>query len=132
VSDNGIVTVESKHSAPFTARRLEAAIEMQGLTIFARIDHAANAASAGLTLRATEVFIFGNAKGGTALMQDQQTAGIDLPLKMLIWEDATGQVRLSYNSPEWVARRHGLGDASVTATGAMITILQTIAHDAAN
>lgn len=130
MADNGIITLASKFTAQDTARRLEAAITKCGFTVFARIDHAANAAAASLPLRPTEVFIFGNARGGTALMQDQQTAGIDLPLKMLVWEEAGGRALLSYNSPEWIARRHGLGDASAAAVAAMTTALEAIAREA--
>jgi uncharacterized protein (DUF302 family) len=76
--------------------RLEAAVKAKGLTSFARIDHAAGAAEAGLSLRPTELLIFGNAKGGTPLMQLDQTVGIDLPLKALVWQDASGNTWLSY------------------------------------
>src|SRR6516225_1827663 len=88
--------------------RLEAEIKAKGITVFARIDHAAGAAQAGLSLRPTEVLIFGNAKAGTPLMQSNQTIGIDLPLKALVWQDADGKVWLSYNAPSWLAQRHGL------------------------
>ena len=84
-------------------------------TIFARIDHAANAASVNMPLRPTEVIIFGAAKGCTPLMQEQQTSGLDLPLKVLVWEDADGQTILTCNDPTWIAQRHGLGDASAEA-----------------
>jgi uncharacterized protein (DUF302 family) len=89
--------------------RLEAEIRSKGLTIFAKIDHAEGAAEVGLTLRPTGLIIFGNARGGTPLMQAAQTAGIDLPLKILIWEDTAGKTRLSYNEPSWIAQRHGVG-----------------------
>ena len=77
------------------------------MTVFARIDHAANAAAVGLSLRPTEVVLFGNPKGDTLLMQDQQPAGIDLPLTALVWLDAEGKVWLSYNAPEWIPRSPG-------------------------
>ena len=101
------------------------------LTVFARVDHAAGAASVGLPLRPTEVVIFGNPKGGTALMRDQQSAGIDLPLKALVWEDADGKVWLTYNDPAWTAQRHGLGAASAAAVKAMAALLSAIAQEAA-
>ena len=82
-----------------TMDRLEAEIRAQGMTVFARIDHAAGAAEAGLKLLPTELIIFGNARGGTPLMQSIQTVGIDLPLKALVWEDASGTTWLSYNEP---------------------------------
>jgi uncharacterized protein (DUF302 family) len=130
MSDNGIITVASGFPAQETARRLKVAIAKRGLTLFARIDHATNAASANLPLRPTEVFIFGNARGGTPLMQDQQTAGIDLPLKMLLWEDADGRVSLSYNSPAWIAQRHSLGPANAAPVAAMTAALDAIAREA--
>jgi uncharacterized protein (DUF302 family) len=79
------------------------------MTVFARVDRAAGAAEVGLSLRPTEFLIFGNAKGGTPLMQSNQTIGIDLPLKVLVWQDASGKTWLSYNDPGWLAKRHGLG-----------------------
>ena len=91
--------------------RLEAQIRAQGMTVFARIDHAAGAAEVELTLPPTELIIFGNARGGTPLMQAVQTVGIDLPLKALVWEDAGGQTWLSYNEPSWIAQRHSIADA---------------------
>jgi uncharacterized protein (DUF302 family) len=87
--------------------RLEAAVRARGMTVFARIDHAAGAAQAGLPLRPTEVLVFGAAAGGTPLMQAYQTMGIDLPLKALVWEDESGATMLAYNDPHWVAARHG-------------------------
>jgi uncharacterized protein (DUF302 family) len=83
------------------------ALAKRDMTVFARIDHAANAAAVGLSLRPTEVVLFGNPKGGTLLMQDQQPAGIDLPLKALDWQDAEGKVWLGYNAPEWIPRAPG-------------------------
>jgi len=111
--------------------RLEAEVKAKGLTIFARIDHAAGAAEAGLPLRPTDLLIFGNARGGTPLMQAEQTIGIDLPLKMLVWQDASGATWLSYNDPTWLAKRHGLAGASEAAAKAMATALDGIARAAA-
>jgi uncharacterized protein (DUF302 family) len=91
--------------------RLEAEIRKQGMTVFARIDHTGGAAKVGLELRPTELIIFGNARGGTPLMQSMQTVGIDLPLKALVWEDASGTTWLSYNEPSWIAQRHGVANA---------------------
>ncbi len=83
------------------------------MTIFARVDHAAGAAKIGKTLRATEVLIFGNPQGGTPFMECSQTVGIDLPLKALVWEDASGQVWLGYNDPAFLAQRHGVPQCPV-------------------
>jgi uncharacterized protein (DUF302 family) len=105
-SAEGLVTVKSPYSAKETADRFEAAVKQKGLNLFARIDHATGAAKIGKTLRPTEVLIFGNPQGGTPLMECVQTAGIDLPLKALVWEDKAGQVWLGYNDPAYLANRH--------------------------
>jgi uncharacterized protein (DUF302 family) len=103
----GMVTLTSPHSATQTMARLEAAVQERKLTVFAKIDHAAGAAKINKTLRPTELLIFGNPQGGTPLMECAQTAGIDLPLKALVWQDAAGTVMLSYNDPAYLAKRHG-------------------------
>jgi uncharacterized protein (DUF302 family) len=114
--------------------RLEAEVKAKGLTVFACVDHAAAAKEVGMTLRPTELLIFGNAKGGTPLMQALQTAGIDLPLKALVWEDANGKVWLSYNEPGWIARRHGDASQDVSkasdVTGRLAGVLATLAKAA--
>jgi uncharacterized protein (DUF302 family) len=99
MTENGLVTLPSAQSAKVTMDRLASEMAAKGLTVFARIDHAAGAKEVGMALRPTEVLIFGNAKGGTPLMQAVQTIGIDLPLKALVWEDAAGKVWLTYNDP---------------------------------
>src|SRR5213595_1709410 len=104
----GLTSIRSRFSPKETMDRLEAEVRAKGMTVFARIDHAAGAAEVGLTLRPTELIIFGNARGGTPLMQSVQTVGIDLPLKALVWEDAGGETWLSYNEPAWIAERHGI------------------------
>ena len=106
---DGMVAVKSPHSASETANRLVAAMGERGFKLFARVDHAAGAATVGKTLRPTEVLIFGNPQGGTPLMECQQTAGIDLPPKALVWQDESGQVWLGYNDPTWLVARHGPG-----------------------
>ena len=110
LGSHGIVTVQSNHSVSITADRLEPLLKEKGMTVFSRIDHAAGAAGIGETLRPTILFIFGNPTAGTALMKCGQTAGIDLPLKILIWEDDSGLVKLSYNDPRYIADRHGISD----------------------
>jgi uncharacterized protein (DUF302 family) len=107
----GLTSIRSNFGPKETMERLEAEIRFQGMKVFARIDHAAGAAEAGLKLPPTELIIFGNARGGTPLMQSMQTVGIDLPLKALVWEDASGATWLSYNEPSWIARRHGVANA---------------------
>jgi uncharacterized protein (DUF302 family) len=128
--DNGLVSVPSRGSAKETLDRLLAALATRKLIVFARVDHAAGAASVGLPLRPTEVVIFGNPKGGTALMQDRQSAGIDLPLKALVFEDADGKAWLTYNDPAWIAERHGLGASSAAAVKAMAELLGAIVREA--
>jgi uncharacterized protein (DUF302 family) len=105
---DGLIVVKSSHTPKDTMDRFEAVVKEKGLTIFARIDHAAGAAKVGKSLRSTELLIFGNPQGGTPFMECSQTVGIDLPLKALVWEDASGQVWLGYNDPEFLARRHGV------------------------
>jgi len=107
-ADNGIVTTASRHSVEVTMDRFAAAAKERGFTIVARVNHAGAAAKAGLKLRPTQLLIFGNPKGGTPIMAAAPTAGIDLPLKALVWEDANGKVWLSYNSPAWLKARHGI------------------------
>ena len=128
MSEHGLITTPSQHNAKTTMERLETAVKAAGMTVFARIDHAAGATQAGLTLRPTEVLIFGNARGGTPLMQAQQTIGIDLPLKVLVWEDAAGKVWLTHNDPHFLGNRHGLGAAGAavieTMSGALLKLTQ--------
>jgi len=127
---DGLKTIRSSHGPKDTMNRLEAAVKAKGMTVFARIDHAAGAAEVGLSLRPTELLIFGNAKGGTPLMQSIQTIGIDLPLKALVWQDASGSTWLSYNDPSWLAKRHGLGDEVEAAVSAMAAALSAVATTA--
>jgi len=127
---DGLTTIRSRYGPEETITRLNAEIRARDMTVFAHIDHGAGATAVGLTLRPTDVFLFGNAKGGTPLMQSLQTIGIDLPLKMLVWQDAAGDTWLSYNDPHWIARRHGLGqeaEATVSAMSAALGALATIA-----
>ena len=129
MATQGLTTIASNFAPQDTMNRLENAVKARGMTVFARIDHAAGATAAGLALRPTEVLIFGNAKGGTPLMQAVQTLGIDLPLKALVWQDASGKTWLSYNDPAWLARRHGLSGTEAPV-GAMTAALDAIAKAA--
>ncbi len=115
-ADNGLVSVKSAHDVKATADRLEAVLAEKGMTVFARIDHAAGAEKAAMQLRPTELVIFGNPKVGTPLMQCDQNVAIDLPQKALIHEDASGQVWLSYNNPAYLAGRHQLQECSAVLT----------------
>lgn len=109
----GLIQIKSPYSVEETLDRFEQIAEERGLTIFARIDHAAGAAQVDKTLRPTEVLIFGNPQGGTPFMECEQTVGIDLPLKVLAWEDAEGQVWLGYNDLAYLAERHQVPDCPV-------------------
>ena len=126
-----LTSIQSQFNPKETMDRLEAEIRARGMTVFARIDHAAGAAEVGLTLRPTELIIFGNARGGTPLMQASQTAGIDLPLKALVWQDAAGKTWLSYNEPGWIAQRHGVANAEQVVSK-MAAALSAMSRTATN
>jgi uncharacterized protein (DUF302 family) len=125
---DGLITLPGSHGPKETMNRFEAEVKARGMTVFARIDHAAGAAAVGLPLRPTELLIFGNAKGGTPLMQSVQTVGIDLPLKALVWQDESGKTWLSYNDPGWLAKRHGLRPEVDAAVSAMAGALDALAR----
>jgi uncharacterized protein (DUF302 family) len=127
---NGLITIRSGYGPEETMNRFEAEVQAKGMTVFAHIDHAAGAAAVDLALRPTDLLIFGNAKGGTPLMQAVQSIGIDLPLKALVWQDASGTTWLSYNDPAWLAQRHGLDDGAKATVNAMTQALHVIASKA--
>jgi uncharacterized protein (DUF302 family) len=106
--DNGIVTKLSNHSVDETVEKLKAILQAKGVTLFALVDHSGEAAKAGLKMPATKLLIFGNPKGGTPVMLAAPSSAIDLPLKILIWEDAAQKVWLSYNSSAYLQQRHGI------------------------
>lgn len=108
VPDNGLITIEGGTSVEATVACIERAIEDADPMLIATVDHAENAASVGEDLRPTRLLIFGNPAAGTPLMQETQTVGIDLPQKMLVWEDENGSVNVTYNDPEYIATRHGI------------------------
>lgn len=113
-----------------TMDRLVAAVTARGMTVFARIDHGAGATDAGLPLRPTELLVFGTARAGTPLMQETQTAGIDLPLKALVWTDAAGGTWLGYNDPDWIAARHDVGTGVASVLRTMGDMLAAVASEA--
>jgi uncharacterized protein (DUF302 family) len=129
--DDGLVTIPSAHDAAETTRRLEAVLKQKGLEVFARIDHAAAARAAGMELRPTLLLLFGSPKAGTPLMQRNQTIGIDLPLKALVWDGADGKARLTYNRPDYLAARHAVHDRE-EAVKAMAAGLDALARAATN
>jgi uncharacterized protein (DUF302 family) len=132
MSADGLITIRSSHGPVETMDRLVTEVRTRGLTVFAQIDHAAGAKEVGLALRPTELVIFGNAKGGTPLMQSNQEIGIDLPLKALVWQDASGGTWISYNDPAWLTKRHGLSNEVESAVKAMMALLSAVTRAAAS
>ena len=127
--DSGIRRITSQHSVTGTVERLEALLKERGVMVFARIDFSGDAARAGLTMRPEQMLIFGNPKAGTPLMQSVPAAGIDLPLKALVWEDAEGRTQIAYNDPQYVVRRHGLDPALAANLAAVVPLLERAAGD---
>jgi uncharacterized protein (DUF302 family) len=128
---NGLITLPSAHGVKDTVDRLASEVAAKGMTVFVRIDHAAGAKEVGLPLRPTELLVFGNARGGTPLMQALQTSGIDLPLKALAWEDEEGKSWLSYNDPAWIAQRHGDAARVADVTARLAAAISSLAKAAA-
>jgi uncharacterized protein (DUF302 family) len=112
-ADSGIVTLPGKDSVDRTVSMLEETLRVKGVKLFAVIDHSGEAEMAGLQMRPTKLLIFGNPKAGTPLMLAAPTIAIDLPLKILVWEDADGRVQISYNSPAYLQARHALPEEFV-------------------
>jgi uncharacterized protein (DUF302 family) len=119
---NGIVTKLSHHSVDETLAKLIGILQSKGVAVFATIDHSGEAAKVGMTMPPTKLVIFGNPKAGTPLMQAAPTTAIDLPLKILIWQDSEGKVWVSYNDPAYLQQRHGFAPALLQN----ITIIETL------
>ncbi len=124
--DNGMVHLSSPYSVAETTTRLASLLQAQGLTEFCRIDHSREAEKVGFKMSPAKVIIFGSPKGGTPLMIASPTLAIDLPLKALIWQDAGGQVRVSYNSPEYLKHRHNIPDNLLKNIAGIGTLLQKV------
>ena len=105
---NGIVNRPSSHPVDQTVEKLLAILKAKGVALFALVDHSGEAAKVGMAMRPTKLLIFGNPKGGTPLMLAAPSSALDLPLKILVWEDDQGKVWISYNSPRYLQKRHGL------------------------
>ena len=105
---NGIISIPSNHSVDQTVHKLKAILQGKGVTLFALVDHSGEAEKVGMKMHPTKLLIFGSPKGGTPVMQAAPSIAIDLPLKMLIWEDAERHVWVSYNSPIYLQQRHGV------------------------
>lgn len=127
---DGLITLQSHYEPKETMQRLEAAVKAKGMTVFAHVDHAAAAAEVGLTLRPTDLLIFGSPKAGTPLMQSVQTIGIDLPLKALVWQDDKGATWLSYSDLAWLVERHGGAPGTEVAVRAAAGALNAVATEA--
>jgi len=121
---NGLVHTASPHSVAETLQRLRMIVESRGLTVFATIDHSGEAAKVGMEMKPTQVLIFGSPKAGTPVMLAAPTVAIDLPLKALVWEDAQGKVWISYNSAEYLQRRHGIPEDLVKNLPGAATLIQ--------
>jgi uncharacterized protein (DUF302 family) len=119
MSNNGIVDILSHHSVDETLERLKSILAAKGVTVFALVDHSGEAAKVGISMRPTKLLIFGNPKAGTPLMLAAPSIAIDLPLKILIWEDAEGKVQLSYNSPSYLLERHRVPNDLLPALAAV-------------
>jgi uncharacterized protein (DUF302 family) len=124
---NGMVDVSSNHSVDETVERVKNILQSKGITLFALIDHSGEAEKAGMKMPPTKLLIFGNPKGGTPLMLAAPSVAIDLPLKILVWQDGQGKVWLSYNSSEYLQERHGLPQELVPN----IAVVGTLAEKAA-
>ena len=107
-TDHGIVTIPSHHSVDQTVEKLKAILQAKGVALFALIDHSGEAQKVGMEMRPTKLLIFGNPKAGTPLMLAAPSIAIDLPLKILIWEDSQGNAKVSYNSSEYLGTRHNV------------------------
>ena len=123
--DNGLIHLSSPYSVPETLQRLESILRAKNLTIFARIDHSGEATKVGLTMRPTQLIIFGSPKAGTPMMIASPTLAIDLPLKALVWEDSEGKVWLSYNAPIYLQRRHNISDELLKNISGIGVVLST-------
>ena len=126
-----LISVPSAHAPGATVERLTAEIRARGLTVFAEVDHAAGAAAAGLALRPTVLVLFGNARGGTPLMQSAQTLGLDLPLRALVWQDGKGRTWISCHDLAELAAFHGVPPALDSAVDGLSRALGAIIHAAA-
>jgi uncharacterized protein (DUF302 family) len=125
--DTGITRIASQHSVTTTIERLESLLKERGVMVFARIDFSGDAARAGLTMRPEQMLIFGNPKAGTPLMLNAPAAGLDLPLKALVWQDASGQTQVAYNDPQYIIRRHGLDAAFAANLAAVVPLIERAA-----
>jgi uncharacterized protein (DUF302 family) len=127
-TDQDIIRFRISHNVAEAVEKLEQILHAHDVTIFARIDFSGDAARAGLSLREEQMLIFGNPKAGTPLMQSVPAAGLDLPLKVLVWEDAEGRTQIAYNDPQYIIRRHGLDAALAANLAAVVPLIERAAR----
>lgn len=125
--DSGLITLASENDVATTVSRLMECAEAAGLLVFGSVDHSENAVSVGRALRPTHLLVFGHPRGGTPLMEENQVAGIDLPMRALAWEDESGACWLTYNDPYWIAARHTLGIDNADAVDAIAKGMEQLA-----
>jgi uncharacterized protein (DUF302 family) len=128
IQDRGFVQIASSYSVAETVERLETRLTEHNITIFARLDFAADAARVGLDMRPERMLIFGNPKAGTPLMQAVPASGLDLPLKVLVWQDAQGSTWVAYNRPEYIVARHGLPSGMTANLAGVIPLVEGAAR----
>ncbi len=127
----GVISLSSDRDVQAACARLEAAIAARGMTLFAKVDHGEGAREVGMDLRPTVLFVFGAAKGGTPLMQEDQILGLDLPLKALVWQDAQGATRIGYVDPRWIVELRGLSPQAAAIAERLQAMLAGLAQEAA-
>lgn len=125
---SGVVRLRSQHSVDATLQRLESLLHERGVMVFARIDFSGDAARAGLTMPAEKLLLFGNPKAGTPLMQSVPLAGLDLPLKALVYEEKDGGTAIAYNDPQYIVRRHQLPDTLAANLAAVVPLIEQAAR----
>jgi uncharacterized protein (DUF302 family) len=125
----GFIQLPSHHSVATTIDRLETMLKEKGILVFARIDFSGDAGRAGLQMRPEQMLIFGNPRAGTPLMLAAPSSGLDLPVKVLVWEAADGKVWAAYNDPEYVVRRHGLSGSLAANLAAVVPIIERAAAE---
>ena len=128
ITDNGIINQPSSHSVDETVVKLKGILQAKGVTLFALVDHSGEAEKVGMKMRPTKLLIFGSPKAGTPLMLAAPSIAIDLPLKVLVWEDGRGKTWLSYNSPEYLKKRHAVPDDLLKNIAVVGTLVQQVAE----
>jgi uncharacterized protein (DUF302 family) len=126
-NNKGVIDIPSNHSVDETVEKLKGILQAKGITLFALVDHSREAAKAGMKMRPTKLLIFGNPKGGTPVMLAAPSSAIDLPLKILVWEDVQGKVWITYNSPSYLQERHNIPPDLLPN----IAVIETLAAKAA-